>query len=109
MSFSAETLGLPSGMDLLLSGLIQERTGLHFDNGRRDLLADKLSPLVIERGFTSFLDYYYLLKYDAEAHQEWQRVLNALSVPETYFWREMDQIHALVGVVVPSLLSTGRL
>ena len=29
-----------------------------------DLLADRLAPLVVERGFASFLDYYYLLKYD---------------------------------------------
>ena len=26
--------------------------------------ADRLAPLVVERGFGSFLDYYYLLKYD---------------------------------------------
>jgi chemotaxis protein methyltransferase CheR len=27
--------------------------------------------------------------------------MNALSVPETYFWREIDQIRALVEVIVP--------
>ena len=55
-------------------------------------LIDKLSPLVIERGFTSYLDYYYLLKYDTAANAEWQNVMNALSVQETYFWREIDQV-----------------
>jgi chemotaxis protein methyltransferase CheR len=105
MSFNTETLGLPSGMGTLLRDLIHERTGLSYDNGNCDLLTDKLSPLVLERGFTSFLDYYYLLKYDLEAEEEWRRVLNALSVQETYFWREMDQIHTLVNVLVPELLS----
>ena len=95
MSFNAETLGIPSGMETLLSGLIEERTGLHFGNGNHELLADKLSTLVIERGFTSFLDYYYLLKYDREADEEWQRIINVLSVQETYFWLEEDQVHAL--------------
>ena len=92
---------LTGGADRLLRDLIHERTGLFFDNGKGDILTDKLSPLVIERGFTSLLDYYYLLKYDEAAQDEWLSVMNALSVPETYFWREMDQVRALVDVVVP--------
>ena len=28
------------------------------------MFGDRLAPLVIERGFRSFLDFYYLLKYD---------------------------------------------
>lgn len=101
MGFNSENLGLPKGTDTLLRVLIHERTGVFYDNGKADLLTDKLSPLVIERGFTSFLDYYYLLKYDETAAEEWRNVMNALSVPETYFWREIDQVRALVDVVVP--------
>jgi chemotaxis protein methyltransferase CheR len=85
----------------LLRDLIHERTGIFYDNGKGDILTDKLSPLVIERGFTSLLDYYYLLKYDEAAQDEWRNVMNALSIPETYFWREMDQVRALVETVVP--------
>ena len=101
MGFNSESLGLPKGTDTLLRALIHERTGVFFDNGKADLLTDKLSPLVIERGFTSFLDYYYLLKYDETAQDEWRNVMNALSVPETYFWREIDQVRALVDSIVP--------
>ena len=101
MGFNTGNLGVTGGADGLLRDLIHERTGLFFDNGKGDLLADKLSPLVIERGFTSLLDYYYLLKYDEAAQAEWLNVMNALSVPETYFWREMDQVRALVEWVVP--------
>ena len=101
MGFQTGSLGLTGGADRLLRDLIHERTGLFFDNGKGDILADKLSPLVIERGFTSLLDYYYLLKYDEAAQDEWLNVMNALSVQETYFWREMDQVRALVEWVVP--------
>src|SRR5215210_4396609 len=101
MGFQTGSLGLTGGADRLLRDLIHERTGLFFDNGKGDILTDKLSPLVIERGFTSLLDYYYLLKYDESAQGEWRSVMNALSVPETYFWREMDQVRALVEAVVP--------
>ena len=80
MSFRSQNLVLPEGTSTLIRNLINERTGMFFDNGKSDLLIDKLSPLVIERGFSSYLDYYYLLKYDASARVEWQNVMNALSV-----------------------------
>ena len=98
---NADVLGLPEGAAALLRDLIHERTGVFFENGKADFLTDKLSPLVIQRGFTSFLDYYYLLKYDDSAQDEWRNVMNTISVPETYFWREMDQVHTLVNIVLP--------
>jgi chemotaxis protein methyltransferase CheR len=101
MGVNTGSLGVTGGADRLLRDLIHERTGLFFDNGKGDILTDKLSPLVIERGFTSLLDYYYLLKYDEAAQGEWLSVMDALSVPETYFWREMDQVRALVETIVP--------
>jgi chemotaxis protein methyltransferase CheR len=106
MSFYTDSLGLSDSGLALLRDLIHERTGLSYGNGKADLLTDKLSPLVIERGLGSFLDYYYLLKYDPEAAAEWRLVLDALTVQETYFWREIDQIHALVDVLVPQHFST---
>ena len=97
----SQHLVLPEGTSTLIRNLINERTGMFFDNGKSDILIDKLSPLVVERGFSSYLDYYYLLKYDASAHVEWQNVQNALSVQETYFWREFDQVRALIQTLVP--------
>jgi len=101
MGSRSQNLVLPEGAGALIQSLINERTGMFFDNGKRDLLIDKLAPLVIERGFSSYLDYYYLLKYDTAARLEWQNVLNALSVQETYFWREFDQVRTLVQILLP--------
>jgi chemotaxis protein methyltransferase CheR len=97
----SQNLVLPEGATSLIQSLINERIGMWFDNGKSDLLIDKLAPLVIERGFSSYLDYYYLLKYDDSARAEWQNVMNALSVQETYFWREFDQVRALVQTLLP--------
>ena len=33
-----------------------------YDDSRVEQMADRLAPLVAERGFDSFLDYYYMLK-----------------------------------------------
>ncbi len=109
MQSRSQNLILPDGAGALIQNLINERIGMSFDNGKKDLMIDKLSPLVIERGFSSYLDYYYLLKYDTSARVEWQNVINALSVQETYFWREMDQVRVLVQTILPQWqVQTGR-
>ena len=103
MAFDADNLGLQRGAITLVRDLIHERTGLFYEDARVDSMADRLATLVTARGFDSFLDYYYLLKYDEGGNEEWDRVMDALSVPETYFWREIDQLRAVVDEVVPEL------
>src|SRR5204863_1376220 len=87
------------GVGQLLRDLIHDRTGLFFEDERMDFLIEKLQPVAQSRGFNSFLEYYYALK--DRNHVEWDRAWDALSVQETYFWREMSQINALVEVIVP--------
>jgi chemotaxis protein methyltransferase CheR len=103
MGFNLDITGLRRGAESLLRDLIHERTGLFYDDSKLGLLTEKLAPLIGERGFNSFLDYYYLLKYDDGSAEEWKRIFNALTVQETYFWREMDQIHGLAEKIVPAL------
>ena len=94
---------VPQGTLMLLRDLIHAHTGMHYDTNRLEVLLDRLSPLAIARGFDSLLDYYYLLKYDTAADEEWVRTIDALSVQETYFWRESDQLQALTTAVMPRL------
>ena len=101
-------LSVPEGTATLLRDLVHEYTGTFFDNSRLEALLDKLEPLAKERQCASFLDYYYLLKFEGESSGEWQRVMDVLSVQETYFWREMDQIRALVDVLVPAWFARNR-
>ena len=89
-----------AGVAALLRDIIHERTGLYFEDTKLDLLGDKLAPLVEARRLASYLDYYYVLKDDLN-QVEWPRLVDALSVPETYFWREMDSIRAIVDEIVP--------
>jgi chemotaxis protein methyltransferase CheR len=92
---------LPEGITVLLRDLIHERTGIYFDSTRFENMAEKLQEPARSRKCQSLLDYYYLLKYDENAQGEWETVMDALSVQETYFWREMPQVRALVDVLVP--------
>jgi chemotaxis protein methyltransferase CheR len=105
MPFAPENLGVSEAGLPLLTELIHQHTGLFYENGRVELLSDRLAPLVLSRGFRSFLDFYYLLKFDAQsAATAWRDVMDALSIQETYFWRESDQLRALTCHVLPELL-----
>jgi chemotaxis protein methyltransferase CheR len=102
---SADRARLRTTAWLLLRDLIGERTGIHFDQSNLDLMIDKLSTAMSERGVDSPTDYYYLLKYDSDADTEWAVLMNAITVRETYFSREMDQIRGFVDVLMPELCS----
>jgi chemotaxis protein methyltransferase CheR len=88
---------------LLLRDLIVQKTGVFFGDARLDMLEERLDEVVAARGVPSLLDYYYLLRYDPDAEAAWGELMDRLSVPETYFWRQPDQFQALVEVALPRL------
>ena len=92
---------VPAGIQTLLRDLIHERTGIFFEDSRFDVLFEKIEPLAVARDCYSLLDYYYLLKYEENGVEDWAQVMDALSVQETYFWREMSQVNYLVDRFVP--------
>ncbi len=92
----------------ILSALIEERLGLFFSVDYRDLLTEKLAPRAAERGFESMLDYYYFLRYDAEAEGELSAIAEVLTVNETYFLREAQQLRVLVNDFLAPRAGAGR-
>jgi chemotaxis protein methyltransferase CheR len=97
------------GVHTLLRDLIHEHTGIFFEPERFDTLLDKLHSRAGERGCHSYLDYYYVLKEEEPGSPEWLRVIDAFSVQETYFWREVAQIRVLVDIVVPAWFKRHKL
>jgi len=88
----------------ILSGLIEARAGLHYAPADQSLLAEKVSERALEAGFDSLLDYYYFLRYDPAGPAALDALIEALTVHETYFFREHEQLRALVdGVLAPRL------
>ena len=108
MPIDSGTPDLPVGVFLLLRDLIQDRVGIWFEDSKRDLLAQKLADRVRAAGATSFLAYYYQLKYGPAPNPEWDDLTDTLSVQETYFWREPQQVRALTDVLVPEHVAAGR-
>jgi len=87
----------------LLRDIIHERTGIYYEVDKMDILFDKITPLLSNHEMNSFIDYYYLLKYESRYTDEWSHVFDAISVQETYFGREFDQIEILINEIIPKL------
>ena len=102
LAYGNVVFALPDGVYALLRDLIVERTGVLFDEPKRSLLADKLSGLVTSNGLTSLLDYYYLLRYDDPVGEHLAALMDRLAVPETFFWRQSDQLQAIADFVAPA-------
>ncbi len=94
---------------VILSALVEERLGIHYDSEDLELFSDKIGARAAEAGFESALDYYYFLRYDECAASELDALADALVVGETYFFRELEALRAGIdNVLVPAVTERGR-
>jgi chemotaxis protein methyltransferase CheR len=92
----------------IFSGLLRSRCGLHFDETTRFLVEKRLSRRIAEAEYGSVAAYLYALRNGLTAEEELSTVIDLLTTNETYFLRERSQLNALVGEVVPELLSQSK-
>ena len=97
------TTGVSRQSLTLLCDLIEETTGNYYNEQNLDLLGMKLENRLAERGLVSFLDYYYFLRYDPVREEEWPLLESAITVNETYFWREPGALELAVRELLPEI------
>lgn len=101
-------LALTPPLFAIFSSLIEERVGLCYTLQDESILGSKLSMRAVDRGFSSLLDYYYFLRYDAASETEFELLVNALVVNETFFFREFAPLSLLVSAFVAPLVAAGK-
>jgi chemotaxis protein methyltransferase CheR len=80
----------------IFASLVEEACGLYYGPHDREIFAAKLTAHAADLGHDSLLDYYYRLRYDDPDGTERSRLIEALTVPETYFFRELPPLQQLV-------------
>ena len=83
--------------------LIAERSGIYFDPAKQESLKDNLLQRMAECGLTNFSDYLDLLSSPAGS-KEFDFLLDLITVPETYFFRDRAQFNALERLVIPEAI-----
>lgn len=87
----------------LLSDLIEDRFGLMFDGGRKDILDSRLHTRMRELGLKSLREYYLHIRFHPDREAELSRLASLITNNETYFFRETNQFDILIRHVLPPL------
>jgi len=87
----------------LIRDLIRDYCGIYFDNGSKYIVERRLSRRVTEHHFENFRDYYRFLRYDRRRGEELAAIMDVLTVNETYFFREQNQLRAFAEEILPEL------
>jgi chemotaxis protein methyltransferase CheR len=97
-------ISLPPDVFKLLRDMLYDHCGVWLDDQSKYFVEGRLQETLRRRGFTSFKDLYYHLKYDAKRAEEFIAIVDLLTIHETYFFREDHQLHALVGEILPEVI-----
>ena len=98
-----ETVPLFEGEFRLIRDLIRDHCGIFFDDGSRFLLERRLSRRLRLHHLKDFRDYYRLLLYDRKKEEELTAVIELLTVNETFFFREQNQLKAFSEEILPEI------
>ena len=71
------------------------KTGIQFESSKRYFVDKRLQERIEVTGTQNFRDYFLYLRFEAGG-QELQQLINAMTVNETYFFREEYQLKCLV-------------
>jgi chemotaxis protein methyltransferase CheR len=83
---------------------IYRKSGIYLEEAKHyEKLAKYIDKRSSELGFDNFRKYFFKLRFDDKTGEEFQELMNAITVNETYFFREKDQFEVLVNNILPEL------
>lgn len=85
----------------LLCDLVRKHYGLHFSEDTRFLVEKRVARRLDQLGTTSVSSYLYELRRAGPGSDEMSALVDELTTNETYFFRELSQLRALIEEIVP--------
>ncbi|MBC8238766.1 MAG: protein-glutamate O-methyltransferase CheR [Helicobacteraceae bacterium] len=86
---------------------IYRKSGIYLEEDKHyEKLAKYINTRALELEIDSFRKYFFKLRFDDKPGDEFQALMNAITVNETYFFRERDQFEVLVNKILPELHKT---
>ncbi|MDH4230611.1 MAG: protein-glutamate O-methyltransferase CheR [Nitrospirota bacterium] len=107
--FEAEKV-IPLSEDVfrLIRDIIRDYCGLYFDDSSRYLIEKRLSRRVKNHHLSDFRDYYRFIRYDKNTEEELSAIMDILTVNETYFFREQNQLKAFSQEILEELKAVNK-
>jgi len=83
---------------------IYRKSGISLEVDKHyEKLAKYIDKRAAELGLDNFRKYFFKLRFEDKEGLEFQELMNAITVNETYFFREKDQFEVLVNKILPEL------
>lgn len=89
----------------VFKSFILECFGFTFDESKTDYLQKILQTRIYETGCNSFAEYLSILKSSETGQTEVKKLIEEITVAETYFFRNKEQFLALKEIVLPERLN----
>jgi chemotaxis protein methyltransferase CheR len=87
-----------------MAEFIYRKSGIYLEEDKH---YDKLDKYIDKRcgqlDFDNFRKYFFKLRFEDKDGSEFQELMNAMTVNETYFFREVNQFEVLVNNILPDL------
>jgi chemotaxis protein methyltransferase CheR len=90
----------------LLNELLSDSYGLNFPESKKGILESRLKPRLEALQLSQYMDYYYLLQFNANGAKEIENLANLVTNNETYFFRELHQFESLFNQAIHDLKKT---
>ena len=89
-----------------LAIFLQKKIGISLESAKLQRFKRKIEDILIERNIENFNIFYHQLRF-LQNEELIQDLINAVTVNETYFWREHEQFITLVEEVLPKYVQKG--
>jgi chemotaxis protein methyltransferase CheR len=87
-----------------LALFLQKKIGIWLESAKLQRFKRKIEDIFTKRGIENFNEFYHRLRFVGDESLI-QDLINAVTVNETYFWREYEQFLTLVDEVLPLYLN----
>ncbi len=89
-------------------GYIYELCGIYFQDNKKYLLESRLLKRIIHLKLNSFEDYLKYLKFNPQARTEKKYLYEAITINETFFFRNQPQLDALTSKIFAETIEKKR-
>jgi len=103
LKFEKEIIKLPTDVFRMIRDFISDTCGLYFDDNMQYKLEDRLNRRLKIHHMNDFREYYRFLRYSEKRNDELREIMDILTVNETYFFREQEQLAAFSKKILPEL------
>lgn len=103
-----EIIPLEEDVFRLIRDFVRDYCGIYFDDDSRYLLEKRLSRRVRIHHFSNFREYFRYLLYHRNRDEELTAIIDIITVNETYFFREQNQLKTFSEEILPELRETNK-